>query len=716
MNWREQLRAYAATAGREIHENPLGVGVEFEDGCDVFWILPGEVTSTLPVPLDGPTSVDDQLAAYQSIGRLRERALHVVRHYIASKNIRVTPHRSGNWRLEWDGGSSSSIAVGAHLTAVARDTGDVYAVVLAAIEHSWVGKVPSRRRIDRYLGTPALPAPVPQQSAPAAPPSTIRKALAWMGVCNALDHADDVHSADQLAARANPTGRIGQTLLRLADRLPTAEAYTHLGKHGSMSIKFDDGYASFEIETRSRPLAGRIAADGPAAVGDQLADEFLALNRARTRTFRAIWQAAAARGWRRDEFRAGILFGSAKPVIHLGGTRREVRFHPGDDLTAALRGSTPEAVLRQLFAQDATFADACVAALHDPLPEIPVPRDVTLAPRDVPPAPPLRDVDAVLAKEIDAFAADTLRAFLAEPRNIWEYRHGDVYDPAIDTWATQADWVRVAEGHIKSEWSHPTAILILLEANDPRGDALARQYLARAGPHHEVSDAEVEIVWRYRHAFPDVARRWFAPAANDDVPFAEVRAKLGDPLAVRYTTIDRTDDESNPAAVERLDDARREQVHREALEWARTSHRWSPPDVSNLHVAVRMGWRDVADALEENPWLVAGLLTRDRRDEQMDEPGMLMGKDLVLAWSRLSPSPFLARLLATTYGTDLLGLAEEAARHAVVINPKAAQGLDTALSVYPHWLKEFKVGLAIAWTRCRRQQPGIVSAGGRRVS
>jgi hypothetical protein len=332
---------------------------------------------------------------------------------------------------------------------------------------------------------------------------------------------------------------------------------------------------------------------------------------------------------------------------------------------------------------------------------------VTLAPLNVPPAPQLREIDAVLAKEIDAFASDTLRAFLSEPRNIWEYRHRDVYDPAIDTWATQADWMRVAEAHVKSDWSHPTAILILLEANDPRGDALARQYLARAEPHHEVSDAEVEIVWRYRHAFPDVARRWFTAATNDDVPFADDRANLGDPVALRYTTIDRADDETHAAAVERLDDARREQVHRETLEWARASHRWSPPDAGPLQVALRLGWRDVADALEENPWLVAGLLTRDRRDEQMDEPGMLAGKHLILAWSRLSPSPFLARLLATAYGTDLLGLAEEAARHAVVTNPKAAQGLDGALNIYRHWLKEFHVGLAIAWTRCRRPRPPL---------
>src|SRR5712671_1032894 len=137
MDWKERVCSHAAAQGRPVYESPFGIGLEFEDGFDVFWILPGEVTATLPVPPGGPTSAEDLLAAYEAIGRIRARALHVVRHYIASKNIRVTPNRIGNWGLEWQGGSSSSIEVGAHLTAVARDTRDVYAVVRAALEHSW---------------------------------------------------------------------------------------------------------------------------------------------------------------------------------------------------------------------------------------------------------------------------------------------------------------------------------------------------------------------------------------------------------------------------------------------------------------------------------------------------------------------------------------------------------------------------------------------------
>lgn len=713
MDWKDRIRAHAATTGRALHESPVGLGLDFADGCDAFWILPGEVASTLPVPPDGPTSVDDLLAAYDRIDHVRDRALHVLRHYIASKRIRVTLDRSGEWGLEWEGGGgTSSISVGAHLTAVARDTGDVHEVVRAAVTHSWVGKVPSRTRIDRYLRTPAPPAAAAPSPPPSAqPPSGIRRTLALMGVCNTIDYAaGNAVAADKLATRAAPNGRIARMLLRLADRLPAAEAHVDLLKRGTVSIEFDDGYASFDLETRARPLARRIAADGPTAVADRLADEFLALNRARTRTLRAIRQAAAARGWRKDEFRPGLLFGGAKPVVHLGLTHREVSFDPEDELTAALRTTPPQDVLARIFSSAPDFARACADALSDPLPDDPIVPDATLAPRDVPAAPPLRDPDAVLAKELDAFAADTLRAYLAERRTIWDYRDPDVYDPATDTWATRADWVRVAERHLDGECPNPMAVKILLEAGDPRGDALARRYVSTAEPHHEVGDAAVEIVWRYRHAFPAVARAWFTTSEGNDVPFADVRARLGDPVALRNATVEfRPDDDgvdlhSNPAAIERVDATRRAAIHRDALAWARINHRWSPPDAGPLQVARRMAWPDVADALEQNPYLLAGLLTRDRRDDGMDEPGMLTAKPFLLAWSRLAPSPFLARLLATAYATDLVGLAEQAARQVAILKPETAASLDMVANTYRAWLKDFHVALSVAWTRCRRAE------------
>jgi hypothetical protein len=703
MDWRDPFRNFGNASGRELHESPLGIGLAFEDGCDVFWILPGEVTSTVPVPPEGPSSPDELLAACEAIGRVRERALHVVRHYIASKDVELDWRPSGQWGLKWQGGSTSSISVGAHLTAVARDIGDVYEVVGACIKHSWVGKVPSRRRIERYLNTagePVGPAGGIRHAEPAT--SSIRTALGWMGLCNAIDHAEEIDSAEQLQARVRPTGRIGQMFARLAERLPHADAHAELMRRGVLRIRFNDGDDHFEVDSRSRTIARRISKDGPNVVGDQLADQFIVLDAARARTIKAIRQAAAARRWKRQDINLR-LFG-AERVTHLGLTHIEVSFDPGDGLTAALRKLPPEGALRRLFAETPDFADACIAALNHPVPDeqIQLP-DGELAPRHVPPAPPLRTLNDALEAELDAFAAETLRDYLTQPRTIWDYRNADVYDPAIDTWATPDDWVAVANRNVDGEWPHPMAILILLDAKDPRGDVLARAYLARAEPHHEVSDAEVEIVWRYRHALPDVARKWFAPSAGDDVPFAQARANLKDPVAIRFQTIDHLDDdpEFSPAALDMLDDSQREAFHRELISWARTSQRWSPPDPAKLRAALRMQWRDVADALADNPYLLNGLLTRDRRASQFDEPGMLLAKDFLLVWSRLAPSEFLARILATAHGTDMLAAAEQASRQSAIGKPTVEANIGRSLRIYEAWLKDAHLGMAVAWTRWR---------------
>src|SRR5438046_1642040 len=157
MDWKQRLLSHAAALGRASYEDAAGVGIEFGDGCDVFWVLPGEVTSTVPVPVAGPQSVEPLLSEYEEIDRLRERALHVVRHYLASRDVRIDRRRSGTWPVELSSRASTTLSVGAYLTAVARDTRDVYAAVDAVIRHSWVGKVPSRRRIDRYLNTAGDP-------------------------------------------------------------------------------------------------------------------------------------------------------------------------------------------------------------------------------------------------------------------------------------------------------------------------------------------------------------------------------------------------------------------------------------------------------------------------------------------------------------------------------------------------------------------------------
>ena len=162
---------------------------------------------------------------------------------------------------------------------------------------------------------------------------------------------------------------------------------------------------------------------------------------------------------------------------------------------------------------------------------------------------------------------------------------------------------------------------------------------------------------------------------------------------------------SPPDVVHRLPAGQQHRVHQAILAWARASHRWAPPDDQPLRTARAMGWEDVADTLPENPCLLPTLLTIDRRPDQFDEPGMLSGAGFVLAWSRLSPSPFLARLVATAYESDLVEMAKEASRRSVVRKPETAKNLESAFTVVVAWHKELQTALAIAWKRCR-------SAGG----
>lgn len=71
-------------------------------------------------------------------------------------------------------------------------------------------------------------------------------------------------------------------------------------------------------------------------------------------------------------------------------------------------------------------------------------------------------------------------------------------------------------------------------------------------------------------------------------------------------------------------------------------------------------------------------------------------------WSRLAPSPFLVRLLATAHTTDLFAAAEQATRASIATKPELAANLDSTLNAYRVWLKQLQPALAIAWTRCRR--------------
>lgn len=695
MSWRDEILAYGRSLGREVHESPLGVGIDFEDGCDAFWILPGEVFSTVEVPPEGPADVPFLLATYEKINHIRDRALHVIRHYLASRGYQIDRPRSGEWPIERDG-TLTVLTVDGGLTTLARDTNDIHESVRACLKCSLI-KPPSPKRIDRYLNTKGPPLnerPITEDDD--EPPSTIAQVLSLMGLCKALDDPQNLTSAQSLRAAAAPTGPMGRMLVRLSERLPEADASVDLASPGVLSLRFADDWASFDIKTRSKTMVRRVRDQGPDSVADQLAEEFLALNAARSAVIRAIRQVASQRGWKQEN-------------EHFGATRREVTIEPWEQLTRLLREYEPSEALRRMLPDNPDFAEACVASLSALLPhdQIVVP-EVRLMPRDVPDAPPLVVLDHATIAGMDDFARQMIASYMDNPQTLQAYR-SPAYDTTIDTWATMADWVRLAERTLQDEWVPPVALLVLLDAGDPRGDEAARRYLAQ----HEQCDVgihDIELVWRYRHELPDIAREWFAPQPCYGVPAEFARAALGDPVAQRHIRPEPnwTDDDRDwtAATAKLLPPERQEQLHRALLHWARTEHRWAGPRDEKLRCALELGWLDVAEAMQENPFMLAGLLTQARRSDQFDEPGMLTARDFVLVWSRYAPNEFLARILATAHQTNLTGLAEQAARNAAVGKPDLEGALDLTFRVYESWAKALQPALAIAWTRCRNAGVG----------
>lgn len=709
MDWRDKVVRFAGERGLSALMVPEGVGLEFTDRCDVFWLLPGEFASTRPVPAQGPEDLGSLLAEFERIDRLRERTLHVVRHHLASQKIFVDRHRSGEWGVMTEEGMSSTIGVGAVVTARAVQGMDVHQLVTGCFEGSIIRHAPSPRRIDRYLaieGPPAGERPIPEEEPTIEIKYNLRSAIQMSGICRALGALQDRDvplSAEALAEVSLPQGLLGKTLLRVADRLPKPEASWDLADH-CFRVEFDDGWDRFPIVPKSRALVQLVRSLGPEAAGDRLVEEYQKINAGRTAVLAAVRRAAAARQWNWQQYGARW---------HLGSTRREVSFSAGEELSDALRTLSLEQAIRQSLTESPEFAEECVRALGQEggpgeLPEKPLSPDPPLE------QAPLVELDEATAAKLDAFADRAIADYFQRKRTIWDYGNRDIFDPALDTWATMADWVRVAERHIRGQWPDPYAILVLLDAGDPRGTELAHRLLAGLEPEHEVDSGTVELAWRFRNEWPEVARRWFSPEPFDQVPFAEVRARLGDPVARWYMAsgegFDLQDESTwtaqmNPvlAGLE-VSASAGEEIHRRLLDWARTAWVWSPPDKWPLRAALLLGLTDVADALEENPYLRNGLLYYARREGMMDEPGILYSGDILYLWSRLKPTDLLGRIIASAVFGNILGRAEQANREVAARDPRVAQVLDMTIQVLERCNQDLQPPLAIAWKRYRQHR------------
>jgi hypothetical protein len=704
MDWRDQVSAYAAVHQRQLYSSDLGLGIEFQDGCDAFWMLPGELHSTVPMDAAEPVVAGELVAFFERIDRARAQAIHVIRHHLASRNIQSVQNRSGEWYLEHKG-CGAGISVGRALTELARDGADWYALVRAALKDCWLCRPPSRQRADEYLrisGPPAGEKPAGSEEPVGLIPQTIAGALGMLGFCRALERIESLDSPEKIAAAVKPHGRIGECLQHLAQLLPGAYAGIDLADPGMLLIHYEDDDDWMTIDTRSLELARRISAATPEDVAAELAAEYRSVSDARARVRRAIDRAAAQRGWRRERI-SGISVAESGPIIFYGTSRREVGLDPRQALTRAVRDSSLEDAIREELREAPEFAQECIKALGEPDPGGAVPiEEGSLVPRHGPPQVMLRELTAQMIAKLERFATGELSGYFSSEkvssnRRLWEYTNPEIYDRAIDTWATMDDWVGLARPHARDK-HHPAALLILHDAGDPEADPLIRAYFESAQWHHECSDEEGVLAWRYRHILPEQTREWIDHVDGEmELSTVRLRARYGDPIAARRLAVDPpSDHEPIPAGVDPI-----AHLRRQLLEWASTGTRWSPPDVGNLRAARQMGWADIPGHFEHNPWFLPGLLTCARREDEFDEPGILMAGEFLLAWSRLAPSLFLARLIATARTMDLVALADAAAEAAAAADPKLQRYIAGSRSTYRDWLEALRLPLAIAWWRCR---------------
>ena len=93
MPWKLELQRLAEEGGFVTLAAEDGLGIEFSDGADVLWMIPGDVTSTLALGQDDAINAGEVFQEFLRINTLRSRCLHVIAHYLASLQIRFDRRR-----------------------------------------------------------------------------------------------------------------------------------------------------------------------------------------------------------------------------------------------------------------------------------------------------------------------------------------------------------------------------------------------------------------------------------------------------------------------------------------------------------------------------------------------------------------------------------------------------------------------------------------------
>ena len=379
----EDLRDELRRRGHQVIDLGVdGLGIEFSDGCDVWWVLPGDPLSSVVMLAKSDKDVESIVGGFERLNVMRSQAILAVRHHLARRRFRVLRVRNGQWPIQTEtGGVSSGVSVGASLTAALVMSGNVVEAVRGVFTSSIAGQ-PSTRRVERDLSTMGDPADElvwPANEGDAGVSFSPLSVLGLIGVCKAIDFcaraADDgrMPTAEELVEAAQPKGRIGQAPVRFAAAPPDASAsYEIAGK--TFDVEFDDRLDCFRISPRSRELAGLVGRHGPEAAGDRLLADFRRLTADRARVVTALRLGLPALGYRvQDEGKK----------LHFGRKTREATVDVGKALTEALRsGSVTEAVRRALPTHP-KLAEDVIAALPSEAPAtVPNPvKDVLAPPR-----------------------------------------------------------------------------------------------------------------------------------------------------------------------------------------------------------------------------------------------------------------------------------------------------------------------------------------------
>lgn len=681
----DKLKSYAAARQLETYNVVDGLGVRFSDGFDVCWFMPEERWYHRNYD-----AIPDLTQHFATLDEQRQRAIDAIRRYLATLKIAVYALPNGSWSLQDPSGISYALDVGVLLTETLALGTNLGTAVEEVFKGSAV-KSPSARQIQRLLSEYGIPftEPVATEETDEANQTPL-SVLQFIRNCKSLQERFSSQSCKAITDAAEPKGRIWRALLQFANRLPDASACLEI-TDGSMLVDFDDEFDSYVIAPKSIELRKLVRSLGPEQAGNHLADEFKQLNSARQQVLNAVFAILRRHGFYLDSLEEK----------YVGRELREFPLDLGENLTAVISQSGKESAVGHILGQHAEIAREAIEILGSTHEVVAL--DTRPLRRAVPQAVELPPLTEAQMSEYDARSRLILGDFMKSDAAMSVFFDPLMWDSTVDTWAQASQWQKLAQKHVGGKYPRPDVEYILMSFGDELYKSRFRERLTDIEPHFESPDQDVEMMWHLRNELPELAAKWFGPSPyHEDIPFANVRAKLGDPIAGRYLLDDWDDeDEIIPPALatipqsvaERIVEPKQLKAWREAAStWAIEEWQWERGgDGDVLSAAANMGWQEVADHLADNPHLLPGI-----SEPPQGEPGILFANGLFLAWSKLKPSAFLLKFIGFAMNMDRKHLIKDFSEQCVGISVE---------NVLRSWSNQLDIALAIAWHRCRQHVP-----------